>query len=93
MQVWSSPIVDSIFIFFTAIIDPVFVAGCVALMVGGMRRKLTACSMAILIILNTYLLTILKCFDAEPRPYWTHPYVRSIGYYCPKDYGSPSGHA
>ena len=58
-----------------------------------MKRRLRGYTFEIFIIFNTYLLTILKGFDAEPRPYWTHPQVRSIGYYCPKDYGSPSGHA
>ena len=48
--------------------------------------------MTIATLLNVLVFTMMKVFLSEPRPFWTHSSVKNIGYYCPKDYGSPSGH-
>lgn len=93
MQRHSSPALDAFFIFFTFIIDPLFVTACVILMLLVMRRKLLAYTTVLFILFNSYLTTVLKAFFAAPRPYWTAHAVRNIGYYCPKDFGNPSGHA
>jgi membrane-associated phospholipid phosphatase len=93
MQTHSSPPLDAFFIFFTFIIDPLFVTACIILMLLVMRRKLLAYTTVLFILFNSYLTTVLKAFFAAPRPYWTNSAVRNIGYYCPKDFGNPSGHA
>ena len=48
--------------------------------------------MAVGTLFNIYVFLTMKAFYKEPRPYWTSKQIQNIGYYCPKDYGSPSGH-
>ena len=93
MQKHSNPLLDYFFIFFTILVDPLLIISGCCLFLLIMKRKLTAFVTVIFILFNTYFLTISKSFYAAPRPYWTHHDVRNIGYYCPKDYGNPSGHA
>lgn len=93
MQAYSCLPLDYFFIFFTILIDPLFVMSSCVLLMLFMKQRITAYSTVIFILFNTYFLTVTKAFYAAPRPYWTHENVRNIGYYCPKDYGSPSGHA
>lgn len=93
MQKYSNPWLDNFFIFFTILVDPVLIIlGC-CIFVLVMKRKLTAFITVIFVLANTYFLTISKSFYSAPRPYWTHHHIKNIGYYCPKDYGNPSGHA
>lgn len=93
MQQYSNPALDYFFIFFTILVDPMLIisACCIYSMVA--KKKLTAIVIVFFVLLNTFFLTISKSFYAAPRPYWTHENVKNIGYYCPKDYGQPSGHA
>jgi hypothetical protein len=93
MQKYSNPALDYFFIFFTILVDPMLIisACCIYSMVA--KKKLTAIVIVFFVLLNTFFLTISKSFYAAPRPYWTHENVKNIGYYCPKDYGQPSGHA
>jgi hypothetical protein len=93
MQQFSTPALDYTFMFFTFLIDPVFIMASCCLFMLFMKRKIVAYTTVIFVLFNTFLLTTLKAFYAAPRPYWTHQHVRNIGYYCPKDYGNPSGHA
>jgi membrane-associated phospholipid phosphatase len=93
MQSYSNPFLDNFFIFFTILVDPMLIISGCGIFMLVMKRKLTAFITVIFILFNTYFLTISKSFYSAPRPYWTHHEVRNIGYYCPKDYGNPSGHA
>lgn len=72
MQQFSTPLLDYIFMFFTFLIDPVFIMGSCCLFMLFMKRKIVAYSTVIFILFNTFLLTTLKAFYAAPRPYWTH---------------------
>jgi membrane-associated phospholipid phosphatase len=36
---------------------------------------------------------VLKAYYADPRPFWTNKYVKSIGPFCPVEFGNPSGHS
>lgn len=91
-QQYSSGPLDAFFIFFTFLIEPFFVIA--ALMVGItiFRRKLEGAVITVAVLFNTYIFMIMKALLTSPRPFWTHSSIRNIGYYCPKDYGSPSGH-
>jgi membrane-associated phospholipid phosphatase len=57
------------------------------------RRKGRAYCLLLFILLNTYLTGILKAIHCDPRPFWSDNLVRSIGFYCPQEYGNPSGHS
>lgn len=93
MQQYSNPFLDYFFIFFTIIVDPMLIISACFIYSMVSKKKLTSTVIVFFVLLNTYFLTISKSFYAAPRPYWTHQNVRNIGYYCPKDYGQPSGHA
>ena len=49
--------------------------------------------MIVFLLINIYLITLLKEFYLDPRPFWTHPKVKSLGMYCPGEYGNTSGHS
>ena len=78
--------------FFTFIIDPVFVAICIVLGIILYPKKFELAVLSIATLFNVLVFMMMKVFLSEPRPFWTHSIVKNIGYYCPKDYGSPSGH-
>lgn len=56
------------------------------------KKKIEGSVITIAVLFNTYIFMIMKAFVTAPRPFWTHEDIKNIGYYCPKDYGSPSGH-
>lgn len=91
-QQYSSPPLDAFFIFFTFLIEPFFVIACLVVAIILLPKKLEATVISIAVLFNTYLFMVMKAFLTSPRPFWTHKHIRNIGYYCPKDYGSPSGH-
>lgn len=93
MQQYSFPVLDYFFVFFTVLVDPMLIISIACLYILFAKQKMTAFITVIFTLFNTYFLTISKSFYSAPRPYWTHHSVRNIGYYCPKDYGNPSGHA
>lgn len=93
MQKYSTPALDWFFIAFTVFVDPLFISAICCLYLLLAKHRLNAFITVIFVLFNTYFLTISKSFYSAPRPYWTHQKVRNIGYYCPKDYGNPSGHA
>lgn len=43
--------------------------------------------------LNLFVLGAAKLWYAESRPYWTSDEIKSLQWYCPTDYGNPSGHS
>ena len=57
-----------------------------------LKRKFEGAVMAVATLLNIYTFLVMKAIFLAPRPYWTSKHIKNIGYYCPKDYGSPSGH-
>lgn len=75
------------------IIDPTVIVGaCVVLMIVT-RNKAKGFVMIIFILFNSFCAAALKAYDCDPRPFWTNPNVKSIGFYCPVEYGNPSGHS
>jgi membrane-associated phospholipid phosphatase len=91
-QQHSSPTLDAFFIFFTFLIEPYFVISSLAVALTLFRKKLEGSIITIAVLLNTYIFMAMKAFLTSPRPFWTDKHIKNIGYYCPKDYGSPSGH-
>jgi len=43
--------------------------------------------------LNIYLITLLKSYFSDPRPFWTDSVIQSLSPYCPGEFGNPSGHS
>jgi membrane-associated phospholipid phosphatase len=63
---------------------------CIAL--GETKRK-HAFNVTIYLLFNIFLITLLKQFYIDPRPFWTDPNIRSLSVYCPAEFGNPSGHS
>lgn len=91
-QKYSSPAIDYFFIFFTFLIEPYFVILSLAIALILFRKKFEGSIISIAVFLNTYIFMAMKACLTAPRPFWTDKNIKNIGYYCPKDYGSPSGH-
>lgn len=77
----------------TMTIDPLFVFISIIVMLVVSHRKQRGFIMFAYILGNTFLAAVLKAYDCDPRPFWTHDHVRNIGIYCPVEYGNPSGHS
>ena len=75
------------------VIDPSVVFLGAILMIILSRRKGKAFLMLMFILFNVFLAALLKAYDCDPRPIWTSDEVRNIGFYCPVEYGNPSGHS
>ena len=91
-QQYESPAVNAFFIFFTFLIEPYLVVTLIILGLTLFKRKFEGIVMAVGIMFNIFTFLVMKAFYLEPRPFWTSKQIKNIGYYCPKDYGSPSGH-
>ncbi len=77
----------------TMISEPgVVMVGILGITLGETRRK-HAFNVTVFLLLNIYLITLLKEFYLDPRPFWTHPSAQSLGFYCPGEFGNPSGHS
>lgn len=73
--------------------DPAIIFfGAILLLVVN-KNKSKAFFFFIFILLNVFLAAFLKAFSCDPRPIWTSDVVRNIGFYCPVEYGNPSGHS
>lgn len=77
----------------TMTIDPLFVFVGVIAMVVLSHRKEKGFIMFIFIMFNTFWAALIKAYHCDPRPFWTSDKVKSIGIYCPIEYGNPSGHS
>lgn len=93
MQQDSNLVFDWFFLLVTMIIDPTVVFGICALMLVLSRKKRTGYVMLVFLLLNTFCAAVMKAYDCDPRPIWTAAEVRNIGFYCPVEYGNPSGHS
>ena len=56
------------------------------------KRK-HAFNVTMYLLLNIYLITLLKGFYVDPRPFWTDHNINSLSLYCPGEFGNPSGHS
>lgn len=84
---------DWFFLAVTMIIDPSIVfLGAIVMMIMS-KKKTRAFIMLTFILFNVYCAALLKAYDCDPRPIWTHKEIRNIGFYCPVEYGNPSGHS
>lgn len=84
MQQHSNDYLDYFFELFTLIVDPVIVVVAAVTLIITVRKKRIGFNALIFIILNCYLTTVLKAIYADPRPFWDHPSIYNLGYYCPK---------
>ena len=72
LQSHSTPTLDAFFISATTIFDPALVIGGALCVVFFMKRRITGYGLHVFLDLNFYIGTMLKCFMAKPRPYWTN---------------------
>ncbi len=84
---------DVFFYMFTLMIDPAVVLITTFTLIIVVQNKYRAFVTVMFILLNTYFAGLLKAFYADPRPFWAHKAIQSIGFYCPQEYGNPSGHS
>jgi membrane-associated phospholipid phosphatase len=91
-QQHESVILDRFFVFFTALVEPYFVVTFLFVWLTLFPHKFEASVAAVIILFNNYAFVLMKAYFNEPRPFWTSKFIKNIGYYCPKDFGSPSGH-
>lgn len=75
------------------IIDPAFVFIGIITMVVLSHRKGKGLIMLCFILVNTFFAALIKAYHCDPRPIWTSNSVKNIGFYCPVEYGNPSGHS
>jgi membrane-associated phospholipid phosphatase len=59
----------------------------------GEGKRKHAFNVTMFLLLNIYLITLLKEFYLDPRPFWTEPRIHSLSLYCPGEFGNPSGHS
>ncbi len=93
MQEGDNKFFEYFFLFVTMIIDPTVIVGACILVLIITKNKAKSFVMIIFILFNSFLAAALKAYDSDPRPFWTNPEVKSIGFYCPVEYGNPSGHS
>lgn len=93
LQKRSNIVLDWFFMLITMTIDPLFVFVGVILMVVLSHRKGKGLIMLCFILFNTFWAALIKAYQCDPRPIWTKNEVRNIGFYCPIEYGNPSGHS
>lgn len=65
------------------IIDPTVIVGACIFVLIITKNKAKGLVMIIFILFNSFLAAALKAYDSDPRPFWTNPEVKSIGFYCP----------
>lgn len=75
---------DLFFYVFTLMIDPVVVLLTTFTLIVVVRNKYRAFVTVMFMLLNTYFAGLLKAFYADPRPFWAHKSIQSIGMYCPQ---------
>ena len=93
VQSHSNAVLDWFFMLITMTIDPAFVFIGIIAMVVLSHRKGKGLIMLCFILFNTFFAALIKAYHCDPRPIWTRNDVRNIGFYCPIEYGNPSGHS
>jgi membrane-associated phospholipid phosphatase len=62
------------------------------ILVGEAKRK-HAFNVTMFMLLNIYLITLLKVLYVDPRPFWSVEHIHNLALYCPAEFGNPSGHS
>ncbi len=75
---------DVFFYVFTLMIDPAVVLITTFTLIIVVKNKYRAFVTVMFMLLNTYFAGLLKAFYADPRPFWAHKLIQSIGFYCPQ---------
>jgi len=75
---------DIFFYVFTLMIDPLVVLISTFTLIVVVKNKYRAFVTVMFMLLNTYFAGLLKAFYADPRPFWAHKAIQSIGFYCPQ---------
>ena len=77
----------------TSMLDPILVSSIYGVFLLSAKNKEKVIALLIYLLVNTYLCTLLKSLFQEHRPYWDVEAIDSKGWYCPVDWGHPSGHS
>lgn len=57
------------------------------------KRRIRTIVMLIYIMIGLYFMVLLKQTFQEPRPFWYSPTIDILEWFCPTDFGNPSGHS
>lgn len=90
---YASDFLKIFFVMVTMIIDPAVVLITAVVLMITTKNKFKGFVIIVYVLANTYLTGVFKAFYADPRPIWYSEEVRNIGFYCPQEYGNPSGHS
>lgn len=73
--------------------QPVIVFVIFLVIMLGQGNKKHALNTIIFLLVNVYLITLLKQLYHDPRPFWSSELIQSLSMYCPAEFGNPSGHS
>lgn len=93
MQQDVTPFKRNLFNWISLLVDPFLIT---AVMLGiflQVDNKFRVVVLLVFFLLNTYFVGTVKALYAESRPYWTNAEIQSLQWYCPLDFGNPSGHS
>jgi membrane-associated phospholipid phosphatase len=93
MQANATPALISLFNWISFLADPFTVTFSIIAMFLLVGNKFRLLVIVIFFLTNVYLLGETKALYAESRPYWSNIEIKSLQWYCPMDYGNPSGHS
>lgn len=77
----------------TMISQPLVIMVLVVIIMFGEVKKKHSFNVVMFLLFNIYLITLLKSFYSDPRPFWSTSDVKSLANYCPSQFGNPSGHS
>jgi hypothetical protein len=93
MQQDVTPFKRNLFNWISMLVDPFLIT---AVMIGvflQVDNKFRVIVLLVFFLVNTYVVGTVKALYAESRPYWTNVEIQSLQWYCPLDFGNPSGHS
>jgi membrane-associated phospholipid phosphatase len=93
MQADATPGLISLFNWISFLVDPFTVTLTIILLFLLVGNKFRVLVIVIFFLINAYLLGETKALYAESRPYWSKAEIKSLQWYCPLDFGNPSGHS
>ena len=93
MQTDSTPGVITFFNWVSLLVDPFVVTLTIFMWFLLVDNKMRLLVILLFFLINAYLLGEGKTLYAESRPYWTNSEIKSLQWYCPMDFGNPSGHS
>jgi membrane-associated phospholipid phosphatase len=93
MQMHSSPALNFIENIFSLVGNPIIIISILALQYLFFKRKLLVFVNLLYVMGGLYFMALLKQIFQETRPFWINSQVKIYEWFCPTDFGNPSGHS